>query len=281
MKGIFWDKTANREIRLTFQWGRSIFVAIYVQPQRDLCWRKGGAGLDLLAYLREFHFVSVLLRLILAMLFGGMIGLERGRKGRAAGLRTYMLTCIGAAMTMLLGQYEYFMLETEWLGSAGARVDVARFGAQVINGIGFLGAGTIIVTGKQEVKGITTAAGLWASACMGLAIGAGFYECVLLGFVIIFLVMRILPRVESFLMENARNMNIYVEFHSLDDVGAVIGCIKKQDVQIYEVNLNHSMVSPNGNPSAVFSIRLNQKKTHPQILAAISELEIVSAIDEI
>ena len=109
------------------------------------------------------------------------IGLERGRKGRAAGFRTYMLVCLGAALTMLLGQYEFEMLNFHWQSlSGGQTTDVTRFSAQVINGVGFLGAGTIIVTGRQEVKGLTTAAGLWASACVGLAIGAGFYECVLL-----------------------------------------------------------------------------------------------------
>ena len=129
-----------------------------------------------LDWLREMSAVSVLLRLLLAMLFGGLIGLERVRKRRPAGFRTYMLVCMGAALTVILSQYEFYMVTHEWTELAaeiGLRTDVSRFGAQVINGIGFLGAGTIIVTGKQEVKGLTTAAGLWASACMGLAIGAG------------------------------------------------------------------------------------------------------------
>ena len=123
-----------------------------------------------LAYLREMNVASVLLRLTLAMLFGGFIGLERERKRRPAGFRTYMMVCLGAALTMLLSQYESYMVTHAWHETAmeiGLRTDVSRFGAQVINGIGFLGAGTIIVTGKQEVKGLTTAAGLWASSCMG------------------------------------------------------------------------------------------------------------------
>lgn len=164
-----------------------------------------------LAYLREMNVASVLLRLTVAMLFGGFIGLERERKRRPAGFRTYMLVCLGAALTMLLSQYESYMVTHAWHETAmeiGLRTDVSRFGAQVINGIGFLGAGTIIVTGKQEVKGLTTAAGLWASACMGLAIGAGFYECVLLGFLLILLTNRLLPFVEDAIIESARNMNI-------------------------------------------------------------------------
>ena len=215
--------------------------------------------IEVLEPLRELSTVSVLLRLVLAMLFGGVIGLERGRKGRAAGFRTYMLVCLGAALTMLLSQYEYYM----------------------ITGIGFLGAGTIIVTGRQEVKGMTTAAGLWASACTGLAIGAGFYECVLLAFLLISLVIRVLPYVENYVVENARNMNIYVEFNSLDDVGDILNRIKSQNVQIYDVELDHGREEKSRHPSAVFSIRLNQKQMHTQVLAAISELESVRTIDEI
>ena len=152
--------------------------------------------MDWLNYLRELNMVSVLVRLLLAMLMGGLVGVERGRKRRAAGFRTYMLVCIGAALTMLLGQYQSHMLATQWADTAkqvGMNADMTRFGAQVINGIGFLGAGTIVLTGRREVKGLTTAAALWACACMGLAIGAGFYECVLLGLILIFLCIRLLP----------------------------------------------------------------------------------------
>ena len=114
--------------------------------------------------LRQLNFVSILLRLTLAMLFGGLIGLERERKRRPAGFRTYMLVCLGAALTMLLSQYMVYMQTGPWamqIHDLGLKNDVSRFGAQVVNGIGFLGAGTILVTGHQEVKGLTTAAGLW------------------------------------------------------------------------------------------------------------------------
>ena len=237
-----------------------------------------------LDYMRELNTASVMLRLVLAVLFGGVIGLERGRKRRAAGLRTYMLVCLGAALTVLLSMYEYYMVTHPWAELAaeiGIRTDVSRFGAQVINGIGFLGAGTIIVTGRQEVKGMTTAAGLWASAGTGLAIGAGFYECVFLAFLLISIVIRVLPQVETYIVENARNMNIYVEFESLDDVGDIISRIKSQDVQIYDVEIDHGREEKLRNPSAVFSIRLNHKQMHTQVLAAISELESVRTIDEI
>ena len=128
---------------------------------------------------------------------------------------------------------------------------------------------------------MTTAAGLWASACMGLAIGAGFYECVVLAFLLIFLSIRFLPYLENFIIENARNMNIYVEFKSLDDVGTIIGRIKAQGGQIYEVDIDHGREEKSRNPSAVFSIRLQGNLAHTQVLAAISDLESVRTIDEI
>ena len=258
------------------------FLSAY--PQAKISEGEEAMLSELFDYLRGMNLASVILRLLLAMVFGSVIGLERGRKGRAAGFRTYMLVCLGATLTMLLSQYEYYMVTHGWAELAteiGLRTDVSRFGAQVINGIGFLGAGTIIVTGQQEVKGMTTAAGLWASACTGLAIGAGFYECVILALLLITLVIRFLPHVESFIVENSRHMNIYVEFNSLDDVGEILNRIKSQDVQIFDVDIERGRADQSQNPSAVLSIRLNRKQSHASILAAISESEAIRVIDEI
>ena len=235
-----------------------------------------------LDWLREFHMASVALRLSLAVLCGGMLGLERARKRRPAGFRTYMLVCMGAAVTMLLGQYEVAMLAGPWAetaASVGMRTDVSRFGAQVINGIGFLGAGTIILTGRQQVKGLTTAAGLWASACMGLAVGAGFYEAVFLAFIFMNLVVHLLPRIERRILENARDMNIFIEFHSLDQVGEIIRQIKAQGAQIYDVELDRG--GHDQPPSAVFSLRLNHRGENARLMAAVSELESVHVIHNV
>lgn len=231
-------------------------------------------------YLRELNTASVLLRLFLAMLFGGIIGMERGRKRRAAGFRTYMLVCLGAAMTMLLGQYVQHMLDTAWAERGGV-IDVARYGAQVINGIGFLGAGTILVTGKQEVKGLTTAACLWTCACTGLAIGAGFYECVILAFALIVLVIRVFPAIEGFIVENARDMNIYVEFDSIENVGEIINHMKSQGIQIYDVDIDSDYMEGNSRLNAVFSIRLKPSYSHNKMLISLSELDCIRAVDEI
>ncbi len=237
-----------------------------------------------LTYLRQFNFASVVLRLFLALLFGGMLGLERTHRGRAAGFRTYMFVCTGAVLTLLLSQYEHLMLITLWNDIAqaiGIRTDVSRFGAQVINGIGFLAAGTILVTGRQEVKGLTTAAGLWASACMGLAIGAGFYECVITAFILMFLSIHVLPKFEAAIVAHAKNVNLYVEFTSLDDVGEIINRIKLLNAKINEVEITRRTEGDIWKPSAVFSVRLNQHNAHDQLFAAISEFDHVITIDEV
>ncbi|MCD8355798.1 MAG: MgtC/SapB family protein [Clostridia bacterium] len=239
------------------------------------------AALD---YLREFNIASVILRLVLAMLGGGMIGLERGQKGRPAGFRTYMLVSLGAALTVLLSQYENTMLTTRWADVAeeiGLRSDISRFGAQVINGIGFLGAGTILVTGHRQIKGLTTAAGLWASACMGIAIGAGFYECVILAFILIFLCIRVFPAIDNFVQENAAIMNLYIEFESLNDVGRLINHIKLQNVQIFDVDIERRREQDSQHPRAIFSLHLHKHQPHSQILSSIAELDCIYLIEEI
>ena len=178
----------------------------------------------------------------------------------------------------------YVRLDTDWLGFAettSRQIDVSRFGAQVYSGIGFLAAGTIIVTGRQEVKGLTTAAGLWASACMGIAIGAGFYECVVIAFVLMFLCIHFLPVLEVYLLENARNMNIYVELKSLDEIGVLLGAVKTQNIQIYGVEIDRGGEEHHRYPSAVLSVRLEHHQQHPQVLAALSEITGVIMIEEI
>lgn len=173
--------------------------------------------LNILDPLRELTVLSVLLRLLLAALCGGLIGVERGRKRHAAGLRTHAVVCIGAACVMMVNQYITLMFQS------GA--DPARMGAQVISGIGFLGAGTIIITGRQQgqrVKGLTTAAGLWASACMGLAIGIAFYEGAILMFLLLMLVIAALNRLDEIYVKSPASVQLYLELHSELPLSAVL-----------------------------------------------------------
>ena len=142
-----------------------------------------------LSQLHELTFLSMVLRFLTATLAGAVIGYSRGKAQHAAGLRTHILVCIGAAGAMIVGEY--------LVSVKGFDTDAARIPAQVISGIGFLGAGSIIVTGRSHVTGLTTAAGLWASACMGLAAGAGYFSCVLVMCVLILLVLEILYQVDK------------------------------------------------------------------------------------
>ncbi len=238
--------------------------------------------MEIIAYLREINLTSTVLRLLLACLCGGLIGLERERKRQPAGFRTYMLVCMGAALTMLLGQYEFMMLTTRWAditALVGTKTDVSRFGAQVINGIGFLGAGTIIVTGHQEVKGLTTAAGLWASACMGLAIGAGFYECTLVGFIFIFFSIRFFPSVENFLLSNSRNLNLYIEFNTVQDMTSIIARVRDRSIEIYDIELEQE--KKGGSLSALLSLRLPKRLSHAEAISSLAGLSCIRAIDEV
>ena len=158
--------------------------------------------LDWMGSLRDLNVLSVCVRLLLAMAFGGTIGFERGIRQRAAGLRTHMLLCVGAASTMLVSQYIY--------ASYGVG-DPARLSAQVISGIGFLGAGTIIVTRRNQIKGLTTAATLWATACMGLAVGVGFYECALAMYVILIFILLLVNVVDTKYLKIPTSTALYRE----------------------------------------------------------------------
>ena len=212
------------------------------------------------------HLIGV----AVAVVLGFAIGFERKLRYKEAGIRTHAIVCVGAALIMVVSKYAF----------AGMDADASRVAAQIVSGVGFLGAGTIMREGPS-VKGLTTAAGLWASACMGLAIGAGFYECMFLDFALILLCICLLPHIDAIIVSRAHNMNSYVEFTSLDDVGAIIGRIKEQGARIYEVDIIQDRKESALYPCAVFSIRLSQPRTHGRMIMAIYELDRVIAIDEV
>ena len=153
-------------------------------------------------FIRDMSFLSVSIRLLLAMICGGVIGIEREFKRRPAGFRTHILICIGAAMTTLTSQYLYLTMHMF--------TDVARLGAQVIAGIGFIGAGTIIVTKRKRVKGLTTAAGLWTAAIIGLVCGAGYVECAVFATLMVLVAELLLVKVEYRFAHKVQDVNLYI-----------------------------------------------------------------------
>ena len=228
--------------------------------------------LDFLRFTDGFHMGAAVIRLVLAVICGGIIGIERERKRRPAGFRTHILICLGASLTTLTSQYLYLelMLFT----------DLARLGAQVIAGIGFIGAGTIIVTKRRQVKGLTRAAGLWTSAIVGLAIGAGFIEAALLATAFILIAEIVLARIEYFLMSTARTINLYVEYKSNDTLSLMTDYLRKHNISVTDWQLSRSGADTQ-NPCAIFSLDLPRKLDQEKLMTALSGLDGVMSVEEL
>ncbi|MCI8822688.1 MAG: MgtC/SapB family protein [Lachnospiraceae bacterium] len=145
---------------------------------------------------------NIVIRLVTAMALGGLIGIDRGAKRRGGGARTDSAVCIGAALVMMTGQY----IEIRWPGLA----DISRMASQVVSGVGFLGAGSILVSGHQ-VKGLTSAAGIWLSACIGLAVGIGFVDGAVLATLVLLAGLHLLPLLEEKIYQYSRYVILYVE----------------------------------------------------------------------
>ncbi len=223
--------------------------------------------------LRGASLAALVIKLVLAVILGGSIGLERGRKRRPAGFRTHILVCMGATMAMCISRY--------CIDTLGITVDVSRLGAQVINGIGFLGAGTIIVTRRQEVKGLTTAAGLWACACMGLALGAGFFECALMAFLAIIMSTTLLDKIEKLITSRSRNMNINVIVIETAVIACVHEALLGMDVEIFDSEITNVRELANESPNVVIETRLRRRRRHVEIIAALAAIDGVISVEEL
>ena len=180
-------------------------------------------------YLRDFNLVTVLIRLVLAVIFGGIIGLERGRQRRAAGLRTHILVCLGAALTATVG---FFIREELDILTS----DPLRVSAQVISGIGFLGVGTILLKGRFQITGLTTAAGLWVTAAIGIALGAGFIEGALIAFAVTVITVILLHKIERTINDHHASFGIYIEIRGDERVRDLISELtskyRAHDIQV-------------------------------------------------
>ena len=222
--------------------------------------------------LREVNMVSICLRVFLALLIGGLLGLERGKKNRPAGFRTYILVCLGSAMVMMTNQYVYQVFGTS---------DPTRMGAQVISGIGFLGAGTIILTGKQQIKGITTAAGMWTSACCGLAIGIGFYEGAIVGGIVVFLIMEFLEKMDGIIRNNSNIMDVYLEFDGKKMFSTFLTYARENEFDVSNIQITKYKQIKTGEISVVLTLESQKKRTQEEMLAIISSMEGVSFVEKL
>lgn len=221
--------------------------------------------------LYELNIVTIIVRIFLAIMIGGLIGLERGIKNKSAGFRTYMLVCVGAAMVMMTNQFIY-----DHYGSG----DPTRMGAQVISGIGFLGAGTILITHRSQIKGLTTAAGLWTSACIGLAVGIGFYDGAITGGISVLIILTMLEGVKSMIQSNSKLFECYIIFESITSFNELLKSGKNLGWKIMSIQAEEFSTHSN-HYAYTISFELNETRNTEEVIEEIMKLEGILFAKEI
>ena len=220
-----------------------------------------------LRYMQSFNSVTLVVRLMLAVLAGDVIGSERGRHGRAAGLRTHILVCLGGAMTSLVS---LFVSQVDGLPG-----DVFRISASVVSGIGFLGAGIILVKNNSTVAGLTTAAGMWVTATIGVAFGYGFYGGAILATIICMINAALLTKVEH---KRKQGMRFYVEIDDLEKIQDILDHVKailEEDLLIETVMAKSGIIGRIG-----FVISTSYKRNFDEIKQALVQVDGVSFVVE-
>ena len=218
--------------------------------------------LEFVNSLREVTILTTLLKLVLALLCGSAIGIERSYRNRAAGLRTHVLVCVGATIASLTGLYMYLVLKLP--------TDMSRIAAQVVAGLGFVGAGTIYITRKNTVKGLTTAAGLWSAGIIGLAIGAGFYEGAILGVIIILLTETILYKYIAKIPQLTL-LDILVSYNDRHDFDNVLRYLKDQSISITNLHIANTN-DDNAQHNAIISVRLHGDIDIDELVKSIDDM---------
>ena len=221
--------------------------------------------------IRELTLTSIFVRLLLAVVLGGIIGMERGMKNRPAGLRTYLLVTLGACVVMVTNQYIYQVFDTG---------DPVRLGAQVVSGIGFLGAGTIIVTGRNKIRGLTTAAGLWATATVGLAIGIGFYEVALLAGLLVFLVLTVLHKWETYMRRAGNRVELYIELKPGATLREFLDVAREYKLDVSGIHPEADSAEEVGTSSFFVSLKGRRQVRHGDIINIVRKMDIVAYIEE-
>lgn len=219
---------------------------------------------------RELTVTEIVLRVLIAVAIGGLIGLERGMKNRPAGLRTYMLVCVGACVVMLTNQYTYQVYQVG---------DPVRMGAQVISGIGFLGAGTIIVTSRNQIKGLTTAAGLWTAGGIGLAIGIGLYEVAVAASAAVFIILTVLHQLDFRVRKKAHILEAYVELDQQTHLGNFLKEARDRGLEPSNVQLDHEDVVSGSQLSFIVTIKGNKSQNQDAMFTQLRKLEGVEYIE--
>lgn len=222
--------------------------------------------------MRTVTMLSVVVRIVISVVCGGVIGVERGMKNRPAGLRTYMLVCLGSCLIMLTNQYIWQMTGTG---------DPVRLGAQVVSGIGFLGAGTIIKTNHNQIKGLTTAAGLWSCAAVGLALGVGFYEAAVVAGLAVFFVLTGLQRLDDKMHRNTKVVEIYVELSEDTSIGYFIRGVRDLELDISNIQLEQESALDDGMRAIIATVKSEKRNSHQELMMQIRKIKGVKYLEEL
>lgn len=216
----------------------------------------------------QFTTLGIFLRLGTATLAGILIGIEREAKNKAAGIKTHVLVCVGSALCLIVGQYVYLQ--------NGGGADITRIGSSVVSGVGFLGVGTIIVTGVNEVRGLTTAAGLWASACIGLAAGIGYLEGTLMSLAFVLFTFVILRRIDSRMHLADKEFDLYVELETNRSVKHLLHHMRRIGANYTNLHLKKSVAEGDG-PIVTMHIKLNKadELRRQDVVELVDELDYV------
>ena len=224
-------------------------------------------------YLQSTDSIAVAIRLVIATVFGGLVGWERIIKHHSAGIKTHALVSLGSASATALNIYLSLL--------PGLSADVSRIPAGVVSGIGFLGAGTILVTGRKQIKGLSTAATLWVTSCMGMAIGAGYLEigCVCLimvGFSNI-LLKQLSIRVEGY----SKFMSIYIEVNKSRGVNKLRTLLSEQGFTIISMTKSKEKTLQSSDTGLMLDLDLDRKRSHDEVLDMLSNEEFVNYVEEV
>ena len=225
---------------------------------------------ELLSIAEGWSTGAMVIRMVFALIVGTVIGIDRALKRRGAGIKTHTLVCLGAALVMMTGQYIKMNFE--------GNMDIARMGAQVISGVGFLGVGTIIVTGKNQIRGLTTAAGLWACACLGLAIGIGFVKGALITLILVMFTLKVLTNVDTQLHMYAKVFDLYIEFQNNQSVSEFMDRLHKMEVKICNIEMSKSKIKGEG-PNAIVCIEVNSLSKRRNVLESIRGMVCVKYME--
>lgn len=226
---------------------------------------------DINGYLHEMNLVTIIFRITCAVIAGTFIGIDRSEKRRVAGYKTHAIVCLGAALVMLTGEYIY-----ERFGGIG---DVARLGAQVISGVGFLGVGTIIVTGNNQVKGLTTAASLWTCSCIGLALGIGFYSGAVAAVIAIVLIFRYFKIINYYVNKHLRAIEVYIELESPQYIAGFLEILREENFKVSSFEIGQTRIRDEG-VSILATIETGNLKTSAEVIDLIHGIPGVKTVEE-